>query len=194
VSLILDALRKLEREKDAREPSVLVVGSVPWGTRSRSRLPLVVALTATALVAVGAYVLWPRHRAARPGGPPSPVASAPAPATTPAPTPATPHASPPVTEAPAAAVAPPEPRRLSVPPVEATGEEPARARGAVRRGSPGTGALRLNAISERDGRRCALINDRLVFEGDGFDDVRILRIGEAEVEIEVGGEKRTLRF
>jgi hypothetical protein len=40
----------------------------------------------------------------------------------------------------------------------------------------------------------ALINDRLVFEGDGFDGVRILRIGETEVEVEVRGERRVLRF
>jgi hypothetical protein len=40
----------------------------------------------------------------------------------------------------------------------------------------------------------ALINDRLVFEGDGFDDVKVLRIGETEVEVEVRGVKRILRF
>ena len=40
----------------------------------------------------------------------------------------------------------------------------------------------------------ALVNDRLVFEGDSFDGVRILRIGEAEVEVEVRGQRRVLRF
>ena len=45
MSLILDALRKLERDKDARAPGILVVGSVPWGETSRARR---MALTAWA--------------------------------------------------------------------------------------------------------------------------------------------------
>ena len=40
----------------------------------------------------------------------------------------------------------------------------------------------------------ALVNDRLVFEGDSFDGVKILHIGEAEVEVEVRGQRRVLRF
>ncbi len=55
MSLILDALKKLERDKNAREPGVLVVGSVPWGERRRSRLPL--AFAAAALVAL-AFAGW----------------------------------------------------------------------------------------------------------------------------------------
>ena len=187
MSLILDALKKLEREKDAREPGVLVVGSVPWGARARSRLPLVVALMGTVLVALVAFALWPRDRAARPVTPPPPPVSSPVPAPTP--------------------VSPPEPRRLPVPPAEspptkapaperapagddvaATSPVPSRA------GAPGADDLRLNAISRRDGRPVALINDRLVFEGDAFEGVKVLRIGEAEVEVEVRGERRVLRF
>ena len=53
---------------------------------------------------------------------------------------------------------------------------------------PAAGSLRLNAISQRDGRPVALINDRLLFEGDSFDGVKVLRIGEAEVEVEVHGK------
>jgi hypothetical protein len=56
------------------------------------------------------------------------------------------------------------------------------------------GELRLNAISRRDGRPVALINDRLVFEGDSFDDVRVIRIDDTEVEVEVKGQRRVLRF
>jgi hypothetical protein len=59
---------------------------------------------------------------------------------------------------------------------------------------PAAGTLRLNAISQRDGRPVALINDRLLFEGDSFDGVKVLRIGEAEVELEVHGKRRVLRF
>jgi hypothetical protein len=54
--------------------------------------------------------------------------------------------------------------------------------------------VRLNAISQKDGRPVALINDRLLFEGDSVDGVKVLRIGEAEVEVEVRGERRVLRF
>jgi hypothetical protein len=40
----------------------------------------------------------------------------------------------------------------------------------------------------------AILNDRLVREGDSFDGIRVIRIGEAEVEIEVHGERRLIRF
>jgi hypothetical protein len=56
------------------------------------------------------------------------------------------------------------------------------------------GDLRLQAIAERDGHPVALINDRLVREGDSFDGVTVVRIGTAEVEVEVRGQRRVLRF
>jgi hypothetical protein len=200
VSLILDALKKIEREKDAREPGVLVVGSVPWGARARSRLPLVAALMGTALVALLAFALWPRDRAARPVTIPSPPVSSPVPPPTPGLSGVPPLATP-------APVSPPVPRRPQVPPAEsppteAPASEPAPAGDDVpatspvpsRAGAPGADDLRLNAISQRDGRPVALINDRLVFEGDAFEGVKVLRIGEAEVEVEVRGKRRVLRF
>ena len=201
MSLILDALKKLEREKDAREPGVLVVGSVPWGARARSRLPLAAALAGTGLVALVALALWPRDRPARPAAAPSPVGSAPA--TTP-----TTSAAPPVPAAVRASAAPPpEARRLSVPsaavgPAEvpspgsapAEEEESATSPSPSRVEAPAPDDLHLNAISQRDGRPVALINDRLLFEGDSFDGVKILRIGETEVEVEVRGKRRVLRF
>jgi hypothetical protein len=54
--------------------------------------------------------------------------------------------------------------------------------------------FRLTAISTRDGEPIALLNDRLVREGDSFDGVRVIRIGAADVEIEVDGERRTIGF
>jgi hypothetical protein len=54
--------------------------------------------------------------------------------------------------------------------------------------------FRLTAISTRDGEPIALLNDRLVREGDSFDGVSVIRIGATEVEIEVGGERRTIGF
>ena len=50
------------------------------------------------------------------------------------------------------------------------------------------------AISQRDGQPIAIINDHLVRQGDSFGDVKVLRIGEAEVEVEVRGHRRVLRF
>ncbi|HKZ30869.1 MAG TPA: hypothetical protein VJ648_00775 [Vicinamibacteria bacterium] len=76
--------------------------------------------------------------------------------------------------------------RISVAPAAPEAEQPAPA--------PRPDDLRLTAISRRDGRPVALINDRLVFEGDSFEGVRVIRIGEAEVEVEVRGERRVLRF
>jgi hypothetical protein len=54
--------------------------------------------------------------------------------------------------------------------------------------------FRLTAISTRDGEPIALLNDRLVREGDSFEGVRVIRIGVADVEIEVDGERRTIGF
>ena len=54
--------------------------------------------------------------------------------------------------------------------------------------------FRLTAISTRDGEPIALLNDRLVREGDSFGGVRVLRIGVTDVEIEVDGERRTIGF
>jgi hypothetical protein len=216
VSLILDALRKLEREKSSHDPGVLVVGSVPWGERSRTGRLL---LAASALVVVAGAVLagWllrsnPAPQAAsRPVVPaatslPSPSASAvtsPTPQIAPSPLP---------TEAPA------PPIRLSHPPAGA-GRAPAAAPRASEASAPapvedhdsasdaaptprhppsaapgGSEELRLSAISQRDGKPVALINDRLVFEGDSFDGVHVVHIGETEVEVEVKGQKKVLRF
>jgi hypothetical protein len=53
---------------------------------------------------------------------------------------------------------------------------------------------RLTAISSRDGRPIALLNDRLVREGDSFDGITVVAIGETSIEIEVDGQRRTIGF
>ncbi len=84
VSLILDALRKLEREKSAQEPGVLVVGSVPWGERSRAgRLAL--AGTALLVVAVAMLAGWLLRRGPAPPAAAHPLAPAAAPTPLPSP-------------------------------------------------------------------------------------------------------------
>ena len=222
MSLILDALRKLEREKGAHEPGVLVVGSVPWGERSRTRRLL---LGAGAVVALALAVLagWLMRSAPTPSDAahpaaavsPTPVAASVAPTpvpATPSPTALTPEeqappapplrlSHPPVVERPAPAAAPEEqnPEVLAPTPAVAAPTPsiaPPAASAAPAAAPPPTvpDELRLSAISRRDGKPVALINDRLVFEGDSFDGVRVIRIGEAEVEVEVKGQRRVLRF
>jgi hypothetical protein len=60
--------------------------------------------------------------------------------------------------------------------------------------APPPGEPRLQAIAERDGRRVAMIDDRMLYEGDRSGDLLVIRIGEDEVEVEVKGQRRTLRF
>lgn len=201
MSLILDALRKVEREKDAREPGVLVVGSVPWGARTRSRRPLLLALAGVALVALLAFVLWRPSRPPATGAPTAPGAT-PTAVALPAPAHSPTAAVAARLAAPRPAPTPPAARREPVPaglaPVDAPAASRPEGEGAaiptVPAGPSPTGALRLNAISRRDGRPVALINERLVFEGDSFDGIKVLRIDEAEVEVEIRGQRRVLRF
>jgi hypothetical protein len=58
----------------------------------------------------------------------------------------------------------------------------------------GPGVFQLQAISAQEGHPVAILNDRLVREGDTFDGVRVVRIGADEVEIEVAGRRRVLKF
>jgi len=192
VSLILDALKKLEREKDSGEPGVVIVKSVPWGETTRTRRWLILGITVLAgivLAGVATRVLTrtPKPPPARPGTAttrPGPIAPA-----------AVPSTSSSSTAPPTGALAPPPDRRLALPaPAPAETAAPAPARTPPSPAARRADDLRLNAISQREGRPVALINDHLVFEGDSFDGVRILRIGETEVEVEVEGRRHVLRF
>ena len=220
MSLILDALRKLEREKTAQEPGVLVVGSVPWGERSwKGRLLLaggalvvvVGAVLAGWLLRSGAPAQSPAqtvapHATPQPQASPSAAAIAtPPPEFAPPARQADPPAPPirlshplPAGRAPDVERTPPPAREESVPAESAAHpvapDLPTPAPPAPSAAPAGGGELRLSAISQRGGKPVALINDRLVFEGDSFDGVRVLRIGETEVEVEVKGQKRILRF
>jgi hypothetical protein len=284
MSFILDALKKLEREKESREPGVVMVGPVPWGGADRRSRRRRLAFAAAALVLVGALGIWWVGVSPGPSAPETESREGtssggsfdrpevvPAGAAAPAPRPSRPPAEEPpaprTAEAPGpapgrgAAVRPPGARTLDLP-VEQTapaarsepgatseaattapadidraasernvaaGAEPSAASSAAVAGEvpPPPGSLaavaeaetppeetaetglseapdapsappgpefRLTAISTRDGEPIALLNDRLVREGDRFGDVRIIRIGTTEVEIEVDGERRTIGF
>jgi hypothetical protein len=173
VSLILEALKKLEREKGVPERGFLVMAHLPWarsGKVGARRLGL--AALALALAAAG-FLLW-RSRA---------------PLVAPAPTP-TLAALPPragVVALPSPTVAPPAPA-ATAPPATPAPDRPAP------RPPEAASEFRLNAITVQDGHPVAVLNDRIVREGDSFEGVRVLRIGETEVEIEVRGERRVIRF
>jgi hypothetical protein len=181
VSLIFEALKKLEREKHTPERGLVVVGQLPW-RRARRRWPFVVG----GLVAVAAAVLVLARPAARQHTTaPTPAAAS---GTTPSPPPplAAPPERPPLAQA--------LPRASAAPAAEAASPPAHDTDVPHETPTPVPRELRLNAITLRDGRPLALLNDRLVREGDSFDGIRVVRIGEAEVEVEVDGERRVVGF
>jgi hypothetical protein len=46
----------------------------------------------------------------------------------------------------------------------------------------------------QDGQPVAVLNDRLVREGDRFDGITIVAIGDTSVEIEVNGQRELITF
>jgi hypothetical protein len=195
LSLILDALRKLERDKQAGEPGVVVVGPVPWGERVRTRRWLVPGLAVLGGMCLAAVATWLLVRNPTPPRSPGGAEAHSAPPAASAPSPAPPARPAPVPDpgSGTVAVAPPPDRGLALP-AAPPAAEPTHAPPVATPPAPAALELRLNAISEKDGRPVALINDHLVFEGDSFAGVRVVRIGETEVEVEVGGKRRVLRF
>jgi hypothetical protein len=185
VSLILEALRKLDREKETPERGFVVVASEPWPARARhSGRGVTLALVAVA--AVVATILFVNRTRSGPTLPPTPNPTLP---TVSAAVPTS------VTTTTLLAAPNPSPRPVTVPHAPpavtaAVGAPPASQRPAP--ASPPS--LVLQAISERDGKPIALLSDRLVREGDEFEGVRVIRIGEAEVEVEWHGQRSVVRF
>jgi hypothetical protein len=208
VSLILEALKKLERERDTSGRGFLVVAPTPWRDASRGRwLRLAgVALIAGALAGAAAWVSW-RALSTGTGGAPAAAPAAPAAAqaagsTTPAPAI--------VASASTAGLPPPiwEAGRPASPPARAAATsraaEPAPDRGTEDVAAPpplapgppsdATGVLRLEAISVQEGEPVAVINGRLVRKGETVDGAIVTWIGADAVEVEVAGRRRTLGF
>jgi hypothetical protein len=181
VSLVLEALKKLDREKGRDERGFVVMAAAPWPTRGARRWPAWAALgvaTAGAIVAVLAL----RTSSA----PPAPAVVPPAPAARSDAAPVV-EATPPAAAASVATTAAPRstPARVAAKPAA----EPTPIPAAVPPPGP-----RLQAISERDGQPIAMINDHVVRVGDEVDGMRVLAIRIDEVDIEVGGRRTTLRF
>jgi hypothetical protein len=186
VSLILEALRKLERDKDAPERGFVVMTHVPWARGGGpSRLAGIGALALAVAIGALTVALW-GGRASKPSGPEAQAVSTPRPSGSPA---VASPASPPAFEAKALAI---ESLRRAAP---ASANPSVAVVPAAPKPAPATAAeLKLNAISQQDGKPVAILNDRLVREGDVFDGVRVIRIGETEVEVEVRGQRRVLTF
>ena len=186
MSLILEALKKLDREKQAPERGLVVVGTTAWSASSQ-RSTLAAALGALGLGAVAAgALLWlsPPRQSAPVSASPPPLSQLPPAVSTPA---SSGTAAPALRVEPSAAPikAPPTDRAAAPAPTVPQSTAPPR---------PDPSAFHLTAISERDGQPVAILNDRLVREGDMFEGVRVLRIGAAEVEIEVGGKSLVIGF
>ena len=133
MSLILEALKKVERERAVPEQrGFLVIGQETWAP-SRSKLPWIAGMIgAAALAGILVFAMT------RPAATPTAAMAAPAPVT-------------------------------------------------VR-------DFHLEAISARDGVPVAVINQKVVRAGDAVDGARVLRIGTMDVEVDVDGTRRTLRF
>jgi hypothetical protein len=175
VSLVLEALKKLDREKGRDERGFVVMAAAPWPTRAARQWPAWAALAvATAGAVVAVLALRPS-----PALPPSTAAR---PAALPEPAPVV-AAAPPAVPSADASVAPPVPVRVAPKPVVEPTAAP----------TPDPGP-RLQAISERDGKPIAIINDHLVRVGDEVDGMRVLDIRGAEVDVEIRGRRTTLRF
>jgi hypothetical protein len=212
VSLILEALKKLDREKQAPDRGLVVVGPSAWPSLGDGRPGIgagAVAVGVLAVAGVGAAV-WVfqggRHPAVSSSAPvvaAGPAAAVPAPQVVARASPAKGRSTAP-SPAPGSAAAPKAARGSLAEPVETSARETVAAeslpaptatgaRGKETR--PGSGAAyQLQAISAQNGQPVAILNDRLVREGDSFDGVKVLRIGADEVEIEVAGHRRVVKF
>lgn len=202
MSLILEALRKLERDKPAPERGVVVMTSAGLVDSRPHRGPwlwLTLGLaTGVAAASVLLQLQRPSTESPAPGRepmtappttlPPAPVtrAAAPMPVSTATPVPR--RTQPPVAPAVETPFPALEPAPIATPP-------PAPPAHAAHAATPSPApALVLQAITIQDGHPVALINDRVLREGDEIDGVRIRRIGETEVEIERDGQREVLRF
>ena len=173
MSLVLEALRKLDREKGRDERGFVVMAAAPWPSRAARRHPLWAAVGLAAVAAAATAFLM---RGTRPSPPPATATAA-----------AVKSSLPPalMPSAPAATLAP---RRAANTAIAAP------IRRATPAASPSAAALRLQAVSERDGQPIAIINDRLVRVGDEVEGQRVLAIRADEVDLEVQGRRTTLRF
>lgn len=196
MSLIFEALKKLDREKKTPERGFLVVGGAPVEGGRHLSVPLLVTLLA---VAGGAGFLAARGLRPAPVPPaqhasPATLAERAVPRLT-APAPMAPEARASAAPAPAAAapsaaepITPP-----AAPPVTAPAVTPA-PEAAPAAAAPAAPAFALQAVADQDGRPVAIVNGQLVRVGDRVDGARVVRIEPEEVELEHDGRRLVLTF
>ena len=184
MSLIFEALKKLDREKKAPERGFLVVGGAPVAGERRLRVPALLLLLAAA--GGGGFLIAHATRPAAPVALP-PVPSTAAPAVVPRLLPPAPL-PPETVERPAFSALPPAagPRAPVVGPAAPVPEAPAPAEAAP--------AFALQAVADQDGQPVAIVNGQLVRVGDLVGGARVLRIEREEVELEQDGRRLVLTF
>jgi hypothetical protein len=190
MSLILEALRKLEKEKAAPERGFLVVGTSTVPARRGTWRLSVLIFAGIAVAAIAWKALSPP--ASQVSRTPETALPRPSAVTIPAPQLGTTIPAPVVG---ATSEQKPGGESFLVPVVAPTARSAeTRTRAAPSPSPSPTPTYQLQAISSRDGKRVAILNGRLVHEGDSFDDLRVMRIGDMDIEVEVGGVLQTLRF
>lgn len=187
MSLILEALKKLERDRQTHERGFLVLAQPsPAGERAWTRRAPWLAAAALAGGAVAALLLWPGRSGDRPAAPPPTTMVAAAPRA----------AEPPTTlsSAPRPESATPPARQPLIVwrPVRGTPPRPLVQPTAAP--AAAVEALQLQAISERDGAPVAVVSGQMVRVGDRIGSGTVVRIGAAEVEIETDGKRQVLTF
>jgi hypothetical protein len=188
VSLIFEALKKLDREKKAPERGFLVVGGAPVAGESRLRAPALLLLLAAA--GGGGFLI---ARALRPAAAPAPVASS-TPPTTLAAADAPPRLAPPVPLPPESPAPAPEARPSASQPAPSPGPAARPEAAATPVPAVAAPAFALQAVAEQEGHPVAIVNGQLVRVGDSVDGARVLRITPEEVELEQGGRRLVLTF
>jgi hypothetical protein len=201
LSLIFEALKKLDREKQAPERGFLVVGASGWGASRRARmLPIAAALGAAGLAGF-VFAQWAQRPRVEP------VRTAPIPSAVPAASVAPSSVAPP-TAPPSTYVAPypPAVARGGPPPATAprTAERrdpataspptPAVAAAAAAAAAPVEPTFTLQAVTEQNGQPVAIVNGQLVRVGDTVEGAQVLRIDAQAVELEKGGRRIVVSF
>lgn len=199
MSLILEALKKVERDRQTHPRGFLVLGQPAWapaGERAWTRrTPLLVA-AALAGGAVAALLLWPgrSREAARPAGPaPATMVAAVGPSLAVTAPPLAAAPPPALSSAPGREAATPAARQPLVTwqPVRGTPRPPVQPTPVP---AAAVEALQLQAISERDGQPVAVVSGQMVRVGDRIGGGTVIRIGAAEIEIETDGMRQVLKF
>ncbi len=205
VSVIFDALNKLNKEKRAPKTGMLIVGAGSIDGRRRGVSGSLVGAASIGVLLLGVAAWWWTRDVAEPVPAKPTVAAGQAGSDRPAAegrsarTPDGPTVLPGDLAVVPPAIVPAGIANASGEPGSGSdNEEPDPKPAATARGNLDTPPpsepeqLRLEAITVRDGGPVAIVSGRLVREGDVFDGIEVVRIDEAEVELFLQAENRTL--